>query len=250
MTITARLFDAHLHCRTKCYLLSRDETGTVPEYARWQTARQEAYRKSALPTLTNLVTHGQIGKGILGISSLPDVDGEVATGVVARTSSMESCLQAVETVPVKGGSGKQKIRPVLFCRSNKLGRTEKLMAVFDAVVLSDMLGRRFSGAKIIYGEAHSETVVSSPAMAEEVRKRTATIATLIAAPSPPDLILIRHCSECEFQTQCRQRAVEKDDLSLLSSLRFAARQRARFNLASNASFQLLRVSAWPRSRCA
>lgn len=108
MTITARLFDAHLRCRTKCYLLSRNEVGTVPEYALWQTARQESYRKSALPTLTNLVTHGQIGTGILGISSLPDVDGEVAAGVVARTSSMESCLQAVEIVPVKGGSGSKK----------------------------------------------------------------------------------------------------------------------------------------------
>ncbi len=227
MTITARLFDAYLRCRTKCYLLSRDEAGTVPEYAQWQTARQESYRNSARPTLTNLVTDGETGTDILGISGLPDTYGEIATEIVARTSSMESSLQAVEIVPAKGGADKQKILPVLFFPSNKVSRTEKLMAVFDGVVLSDMLGRRFSGAKIIYGEAHSETVVSSPAMAEEVRKRIASIATLIAAPSPPDLILNRHCSMCEFQAQCRQRAVEKDDLSLLSSM--SEKERKKFN---------------------
>ena len=37
-------------------------------------------------------------------------------------------------------------------------------------------------------------------------------------PSPPDLVLIPHCAECEFQTRCRQKAEEKDDLSLLSGM--------------------------------
>ena len=37
-------------------------------------------------------------------------------------------------------------------------------------------------------------------------------------PSPPDLVLIPHCAECELQTRCRQKAEEKDDLSLLSGM--------------------------------
>ena len=39
-----------------------------------------------------------------------------------------------------------------------------------------------------------------------------------SSPTPPDLVLNRHCAECEFQARCRQKAVEKDDLSLLSNM--------------------------------
>src|SRR5262249_19980209 len=35
---------------------------------------------------------------------------------------------------------------------------------------------------------------------------------------PPQLILNKHCTECEFQLRCRQNAIEKDELTLLSSM--------------------------------
>src|SRR4029453_8467343 len=42
-------------------------------------------------------------------------------------------------------------------------------------------------------------------------------------PSAPNfrtaLILNRHCAECEFQARCRQKALEKDDLSLLGGMK-------------------------------
>ena len=34
----------------------------------------------------------------------------------------------------------------------------------------------------------------------------------------PDLVLNRHCAECQFQSRCRQKAIETDDLSLLSGM--------------------------------
>jgi hypothetical protein len=40
----------------------------------------------------------------------------------------------------------------------------------------------------------------------------------LAVGSPPDLVLNRHCGECEFRDVCRQKAVEKDDLSLLGNM--------------------------------
>jgi predicted RecB family nuclease len=36
--------------------------------------------------------------------------------------------------------------------------------------------------------------------------------------TPPQLILNKHCSECEFQPRCRQVAIEKDELTLLSRM--------------------------------
>jgi predicted RecB family nuclease len=56
---------------------------------------------------------------------------------------------------------------------------------------------------------------------------TDKIGTLLCSPSPPDLVLNRHCAECEFQNRCRQKAIEKDDLCLLSGM--AEKERTEFN---------------------
>lgn len=52
----------------------------------------------------------------------------------------------------------------------------------------------------------------------EIRKRVEKITAVLPANSPPDLILNRHCAECEFRDRCRQKAVEKDDLCLLAAM--------------------------------
>ena len=79
-------------------------------------------------------------------------------------------------------------------------------------------GSWVSLGRIIHGDDHATLQVKTSALVSEVRKRTEKIAALLSGPSPPDLVLNRHCPECEFQAGCRQKAAEKDDLSLLGSL--------------------------------
>ena len=45
--------------------------------------------------------------------------------------------------------------------------------------------------------------------------------------APPDPALNRHCSECEFQNRCREKTLEKDDLSLLAGLSAKEREKLR-----------------------
>jgi len=60
--------------------------------------------------------------------------------------------------------------------------------------------------------------MKTTSLRDRVGKLTEKTATLLTTDKPPDLVLNRHCGECEFQTRCRQKAVEKDDLSLLSGM--------------------------------
>jgi transposase-like protein len=48
--------------------------------------------------------------------------------------------------------------------------------------------------------------------------RIKSCAALVANTSPPDLVLNRHCGQCEFQGRCHKQATEKDDLSLLGGM--------------------------------
>jgi len=69
---------------------------------------------------------------------------------------------------------------------------------------------------------------------------------LIENSSPPDLVLNRHCGECEFQTRCRQRAIEKDDLSRLAGM--TEKERMGFNRKGIFTVTQLSYTFRPRRR--
>src|SRR5262249_27801546 len=71
---------------------------------------------------------------------------------------------------------------------------------------------------IIHGDDHATLKVKTAALGGEVRKRLERIIALLSSPTPPDLVLNRHCGECEFRDRCRQKATEADDLSLLAGM--------------------------------
>jgi hypothetical protein len=52
----------------------------------------------------------------------------------------------------------------------------------------------------------------------EVRRLVGGLAALLVSKGAPDLVLNRHCVECEFRNRCRKLAIEKDDLSLLDAM--------------------------------
>jgi len=124
----------------------------------------------------------------------------------------------VERVPAKGRGDPAQFIPIRFIFTNKLTRDDRLLLAFDALVLSEALGREVGLGKIIHGKECATLEVKADCLAGEVRKVTGKIAALLSGNSPPDLVLNRHCPECEFQTRCRQKAIETDDLSLLAGI--------------------------------
>jgi predicted RecB family nuclease len=102
--------------------------------------------------------------------------------------------------------------------TNKLTKDDKLLLAFDALVLSEAIGHEVNLARIVHGDDHAMFHVKTSALMSEVRERIEHIAVLLSNLLPPDLVLNRHCAACDFQARCRQKAVEKDDLSLLANM--------------------------------
>src|SRR5271165_6502539 len=86
--------------------------------------------------------------------------------------------------------------------------------------------------------------VKTSALTNEVRKVTENIAALMSSRSAPDLVLNRHCVECEFRARCRQRAAGKDDLSLLRGMT----EKERKNLHRKGIFTVTQLSYTFRPR--
>jgi predicted RecB family nuclease len=152
---------------------------------------------------------------------------QLALDFVARGENLRCSCHAVERIPSAGRGRAAQFVPIRFAFTNKLTRHDKLLLAFDALVISRVLGREVTLGRIIYGDDRVTLNVKVSALKNEVEKLTDKIGVLISSPSPPELVLNRHCAECEFRTRCRQKAIDKDDLSLLASM--TEKERTDFN---------------------
>ena len=227
MIITTLLFEAGIECLTKCFLRSLGETGTGNAYADWVRTQAESYRNEGMKALMAGVADDECIIGSPGTENWKTAKWRLAVNLVARAENLESSLHAVERAPSEGRGQPSQFTPIRFVFTNKLNRDDKLLLAFDGLVLSEMLSRKVGLGKIIHGDNHTKLTIKISALAGEVRKLTKKIAAMLSTPTPPDLVLNRHCAECEFQAQCRQKAIEKDDLSLLS--RMTEKERKKFN---------------------
>jgi hypothetical protein len=104
-------------------------------------------------------------------------------------------------VPAVGRGKPAQFIPIRFIFTNKLSKDDKLLLAFDAFALSKSPEREVSVGRIIHGDDHASLKVKTSAVTSEVRKRIENIGALLANPWPPDLVLNRHCAECEFQAR-------------------------------------------------
>ncbi len=296
MKITANLFEAFLKCPTKCFLRSLGETASANEYAEWVRAQDESYEREAsrrlqegVPEIERVIasfstenlkaSQWRLTVDVLASAPYRSADSLVreflpndetrGLGGPCSGHELESRLHGIERIPSRGRGKVAQFIPIRFIFRNKLTKDDRLLLAFDALVLSQVIGREVTLGKIIHGDTHAtlnvkfgariaesaRTHATSKGLAAEVRKRVEKLTALLSSPATarsadshvreswpdeetrrlggprsvaaPDLVLNRHCAECEFRDRCRKIAVEKDDLSLLAGMSAKERQRLR-----------------------
>ena len=140
---------------------------------------------------------------------------------------LETELHAMEYASDNVQHGPIEFIPIRFFYANKITNYEKYILGFDAVVLSECHGCKVNAGRIVHGDNNATQSVTLTTVSDEVRKFIRKITTMLSSSTPPDLVLNRHCPECEFQRRCRQKALENDDLSLLSGMSGKERTRNR-----------------------
>jgi hypothetical protein len=85
-------------------------------------------------------------------------------GAPSPEQLLESRLHAVERVPSEGRGRPAQFIPIRFVLRNKLTKDDRLLLAFDALVLSQMLGRAVGLGKIIHGDDHATLEVKTSAL--------------------------------------------------------------------------------------
>lgn len=218
MIITSSLFEAHLKCPTKFFLHSTPETGDGNEYADWIQTLNAQYREAGVKRLTEEYPPEECVVGILDATNLKAGKWRIASNIAIREHDLEAAIHAVERAP-SGARGKAaQFIPIRFVPNEKLTKDDSLMLAFDALALSGVSGRVSPFGKIIHGSSRLAVKINLSKALAAVQAVIAKIRQSQVNPTPPRLMLIKHCIECEFRSRCRGVAVEKDDLSLLSSM--------------------------------
>lgn len=242
---TATLLEAFLKCPTKCFLRAIGEVETGNAYAEWVRTRSDAFRGEGIRRLVADVAPDHYATGIERIEGrLGHLN--LVIDFLAQSENLQSSCHAVERIPSAGRGQAAQFVPIRFVFSNKFTRHDKLLLAFDALVISKVLGREVTLGRIVYGDDHVTLKVKVSALQGEVAKATDKIGLMISSPSPPELVLNRHCAECEFQTRCRQKAADKDDLSLLGSM--PEKERTEFNSKGIFTVTQLSFTFRPRRR--
>jgi predicted RecB family nuclease len=244
--VTSRLFEAYLACPIKCYLQSIGEVAIGNDFVIWNETRSASYRLAGVQRL--MADHPcNIDVGHPDPKHWTHASWHFLLDYVARTQHCEAPLHAVQRISiVKGTNQSSQFIPIRFVPQNKLARSDKLMAGFEALALSKALGIKVGMAKIIHGDKGATFKVRANTISRAVNKAIGQVAALLSASVPPDLILNRHCPECVFQSRCRKKTVEKDDLSLLANL--PVKERARLNRKGIFTVSQLSYTFRPRRR--
>ncbi len=157
--ITSELVEAHLACPTKCYLRLIGEVGSGNTYAAWDKTRNELYRREGIGRLTISTTQELVSCRIEP-SHLKKARWQFALDQLFRSDDLEACIHAVQRTPRDGKPQTSEFTPIRFIRTNRLSRTNRITAGFEALVLSKSLGRPVGVAKIIHGDDPTEIKVS------------------------------------------------------------------------------------------
>ena len=243
--VTSRLFESYLACPTKCYLQAIGEQATENDFAIWSDIRRESYRLDGLRVLK--MDHSRTIDG-----GEPDTGHwkhelwDFAFNQIVRAQNYEASIHAVQRVQLDRTIQSSQFIPIRFAPANKLSRSDKLISGFEALALAKVLGVKVGIAKIIHGGNGRTFKLKANALTRIVNKTIGQIASLLSSSSPPDLILNRHCPECSFQSRCRMKAVEKDDLSLLANM--PDNERARLNGRGIFTVSQLSYTFRPRRR--
>lgn len=244
--IDETLFSAYLKCETKFYLKFAGETGSDIEFANCKQRLVRRYKEEGQEQLRHSFRPDELFVGTPSVSAFRKKEYRLIIDCVLQVDGIKSHIHALEKMNTRGSRRSTPYAPVRFIPTGKITKQDKLLLAFDALATSRYLDKEPSLGKIIHGNEHSikkvrltELMKLAIAVVDEILRKQPEL-------NPTAVILNKHCAECEFRSQCYERAVEKDDLSLLSGL--SEKERAKLHKKGIFTVTQLSYTFRPRRR--
>jgi predicted RecB family nuclease len=245
--ISDELFDAYLKCKTKAHLtFSQVRVGEPSSpISDWQRHLAENYQADYRDRLQS----ADCGDCFVGSPCPEDLRSATYRLIIQpyiTAQDVGSNIHALERGTAPTQKRHSPYAPIRFFPFEKISKHHKLMLAFDAFILWKASGQMPTKGTIIHGLQHTALGFKLDAWIHEVESLVVKLRALLTEGSPPDPVLIKHCSECIFEASCRKKMTEKDDLSLLGGL--GTTDRAKLNAKGIFTVTQLAYTFRPRRR--
>jgi predicted RecB family nuclease len=225
MAITQEIFEAYLHCPTKCHLVTHGiEAECAPQLPQF-TQANDTFRSEGVSRMCAHVPADEIRTGFPTLIALKQQRYRLVVDCGLLTPSLAAQVHGFHLFSRDKRAGKGVYTPFRFVTTEKLCDVDRMLLAFDALVFSQAFGTAPPAGEIIHGREYTTTKVPLASLHGRLRSALQNISRLLADPTPPAPVLNKHCAECQFAWRCARIAKEMDDLSLLSKMSDKERQR-------------------------
>lgn len=217
-SITVAVFSAYLKCVTKAHHLATYQKAPSSYFVDNEALIAEEYRNRAVRHLREsssgfeLIAFSEATRDIGSRQGTSYVDcGTVAYTVVSSTRERGNFAARIAAM------GHDYV-PVLFSAQDKPDLTANLLMCFAALAIRQVTGTLPEAGTLIYGECHRSKTVKIVNHVVRTQQIVDEISLRCGGQETPRLVLNKHCLVCDFQSRCRNIAVERDDLSQLTAM--------------------------------
>ena len=244
--ITAAVFSAFIKCPMKAHLLAIGENAPDPYFADMEMRIRYMYKAAARRRLrleteiAEPLDFGHLPRSPDYATITHDVDCETAVYDFAPPQLRPTTRQP------RGSSHSGSFVPVLFLPWDKPNLSDRLLVCFGALALSQATGILPATGTLIFGDGYRHRTLKIGKYVAQTRQIIDAIGASLQGRKPPSLVLNRHCAVCDFQLRCRDLAIERDDLTLLTAM--SGKERAKYNAKGISTIAQLSYGYRPRRR--
>lgn len=209
MQINDEILQAFIHCPYKAYRKSKEQTGIISDY-------QTLYNQLKQTQKVNF--RKQLPENIKTVSSDTTFDGilpkeGVALDLNFKCENIDNTLDGVEF------AGRKSIIPVFITPFEKVTRADKLFVALQTTFIQNEFHLQAEYCKIIFRENIRQTKFGLSSFAKTIKKSITELNKILSGSNAPAFYKNAHYPVCKFQNSCLEKLVERDDLSLLTSLK-------------------------------
>ncbi|MGD0291655.1 MAG: TM0106 family RecB-like putative nuclease [Candidatus Binataceae bacterium] len=195
--ITEAILEAFLKCPLKAHYLLSGRTPPKSEHDEFDERIERIYADKVRLALGSILST------------------EVSNAMPLVHEDLSTHPDALQRV----GKSKMVVSIRIFPRA-RISDLDRLRLGFDGLVIGHVHGRVPTHGLAIIGPAFRKARVALPPLVRHARRAVEALRVLASGPAPR-LVINRHCETCGFRDECRRRAVDTDDLSLMSGLKKA-----------------------------
>ena len=209
MLVTNDILYSFINCQYKAYLKGKQQLESTSEYQILYTKLKQIQTDNFEKQFSTI--REVFSKNISFDNSFNKEAN--ALNVKFANENIDISLDGIEF------SGKKFFTPILITPFEKVTRVDKLFLALQCTLIQTNFNIQAPLCKIIFGQNLKETKFKVSTFSKAIKKIGTDLTKLLSNSNTPLFYKNQHCQICEFQNACLEKLVERDDLSLLASLK-------------------------------